>query len=118
MNAYTAKAKEMNITAFAIKGVRWFQKSYGNTYHTTYISALINGKWEDIGSTKIEYGYGEQYLVTAGQWLIENGFIEDNKIENDVQTGLTNGYQFNSRTFRQDNTIEHFVSDVKRQKDL
>ena len=113
MNAYTTKAKEMNITAFAIKGVRWFQKSYGNTYHTTYISALINGKWEDIGSTDKEYGYGEQYLCTAGQWLIENGFIENTPCGT-----LTNGYQFNNYQFRADNAIEHFVSDVNRQKDL
>jgi hypothetical protein len=115
MNAYTTKAKEMNITAFAIKGVRWFQKSYGNTYHTTYISALINGKWEDIGSTKIEYGYGEQYLVTAGQWLIENGFIENTP---EYNYSLKDGYQFNNYEFRQTNAIEHFVQDVKRQKDL
>lgn len=115
MNAYTQKAKDMNITAFAIKGVRWFQKSYGNTYHTTYISALINGKWEDIGSTDKEYGYGEQYLVTAGQWLIENGFIEDLSGPQEV---MGKGYQFNLYTFRQANAIEHFVQDVKRQKDL
>lgn len=107
MNAYTTKAKEMNITAFAIKGARWFQKSYGNTYHTTYISALINGKWEDIGFTEKEYGFSEQYLCTAGQWLIDNGFIQ-----------AENGYAFNNFSFRKDNAIEHFVSDVNRQKDL
>ncbi|MNF84971.1 hypothetical protein D3C85_693510 [compost metagenome] len=113
MNAYTNKAKEMNITAFTIKGVRWFQKSYGNTYHTTYISALIDGVWTDIGSTDKEYGYGEHYMCTAGQWLIENGFIEN------VEFGtLKDGYQFNSYEFRENNAIEHFVQDVKRQKDL
>lgn len=60
-----------------------------------------------------EYGYGEQYLCTAGQWLIENGFIG-----NTPCGALTNGYQFNNYQFRADNAIEHFVSDVNRQKDL
>jgi hypothetical protein len=114
MNAYTTKAKEMNITAFAIKGVRWFQKSYGNTYHTTYISALVDGKWVDLGSTEKEYGYGEHYLCTAGKWLINNGFI----LEAADNSQLKNGYQFNSYSFRQANAIEHFASDVKRQKDM
>jgi len=107
MNAYTTKAKEMNITAFSVKGVRWFQKSYGNTYHTTYISALVNGRWEDIGSTEIEYGYGDHYMHTAGEWLIKNGFIE-----------AENGYAFNGYQFCQDNAIESYAYDVDRKKDL
>ncbi|MGL5013075.1 MAG: hypothetical protein ACRC6V_02135 [Bacteroidales bacterium] len=107
MNAYTTKAKEMNITAFAIKGVRWFQKTYGNTYHSTYISALVNGKWQDIGSTEVQYGYGDHYMHTAGTWLIENGFIE-----------VKDGYAFNGYQFCQDNAIEHFATDVQRKRDL
>lgn len=113
MNAYTQKAKDMNIERFAIKGVRWFQKSYGNTYHTTYISALIGGKWVDLGSTESEYGYGEQYLCTAGKWLIDNGYLI-----NEAEGNLTNGYQCNSPSFREENNIDHHVVDVKRQRDL
>lgn len=113
MNAYTTKAKEMNIAAFAIKGVRWFDKAWGNTYHTTYISALIDGTWQDIGSTKMEYGYGEQYLCTAGKWLIDNGYLT-----NDAQVTLTDGYQLNSYQFRSDNAIEHYSKDVQRKRDL
>lgn len=113
MNAYTQKTKDMNITAFAIKGVRWFQKSYGNTYHTTYISALIDGTWQDIGSTAIEYGYGEHYLCTAGKWLIENGYLT-----NEPHGNLKDGYQLNSYEFRSGNAIEHYNKDVQRKRDL
>lgn len=107
MNAYTQKAIDMKITAFAVKGVRWFQKTYGNTYHTTYISALIDGVWQDIGSTKMEYGYGDHYQHTAGEWLIENGFIE-----------AENGYTFHGWQFQQDNAIQFYVEDVQRKRDL
>ena len=103
----TEKAKTMNIERFNIKGVRWFQKTYSNTYHTTYISALIDGVWQHIGSTPMEYGYGDSYLVTAGQWLVDNGFVQaDNGY--DVQ-----GYQ--ERAFL---NIDCFVQDVKRKGDL
>jgi len=115
MNAHTTKTKEMGITRFSIKGYRWFQKSYGNTYHTTYISALIDGVWCDLGSTPMEYGYGEQYLCTAGKWLIDNGFIENLK---DAQQLIGDGYQFNQYTFRQVNNIDNSVQDVNRKKDL
>ena len=103
----TEKAKAMNIERFNIKGVRWFQKTYGNTYHTTYISALIGGTWQDIGSTPMEYGYGDCYLVTAGQWLIDNGFVQAES-GYDVQ-----GYQ--ECTFL---CIDCYVQDVQRKKDL
>lgn len=113
MNAFTQKAKDMNIERFHIKGVRWFQRSYGNTYHVAYISALIDGVWVELGTTEKEYGYGEQYLCTAGKWLIDNGIIEDKPYSN-----LNNGYQLNSYSFREENNIDCNVVDVKRQKDM
>ena len=51
----------MSKPQIVIVGRRWFQKSYGNTYHTVTIY-MPDG-------TKIEsgqhYGYGEQYTQTA-----------------------------------------------------
>lgn len=101
--------KAANIEAFAINANRWFQKSHGNTYCVAYISALINGKWEEIGKTKMQYGYGDHYLVTAGDWLVENGYL--------VGEGV-NGYALAKRSVREALKIEHYVEDVKRQKDL
>lgn len=104
----TEKAKEMGITAFSIKGVRWFQKSYGNTYHKFYISALVGGVWVDLGeSIHTEYGYGEQYLVSAGEWLIKHGYLD-----------CTTGYCLAKTSVREALNIEHCVDDVECKKDM
>jgi hypothetical protein len=56
-----------------ISGRLWFDKSGGNTYHAVSISA--NGKWLiDIGMT---YGYGDQYLQTALDWLKKFGLVSE-----------------------------------------
>lgn len=99
--------KAANIEAFAVKGVRWFQKTYGNTYHVAYISALINGQWLELGKTAVQYGYGEHYLVTAGAWLVENGFIECN-----------NEYFLADYSVRDALKVEHYSKDVQRKRDM
>ena len=48
-----------------IYGKRWFQKSYGNTYHVTKV--YVNGV--DIGESDQQYGYDEQYLQTGAKIL-------------------------------------------------
>ena len=99
------KAKAMGIEKLHIQGLRWFQKSYGNTYHTAVISALIDGKYVELGKTRMQYGYGEQYLVSAGAWLIANGFINCQEKE---------GYALSHYTVRGSLKIEHMATDVKK----
>jgi len=53
-----------------ISGRRWFQRSFGNTYHT--VSIFDNG--ECIHISPKTYGYGDQYLQTALAWLTDNGY--------------------------------------------
>lgn len=53
-----------------IEGRRWFQKSYGNTYHSVRI--FLDGK--QIAHIPQSYGYGDQYLQTAREWLRSNGY--------------------------------------------
>jgi hypothetical protein len=48
-----------------IYGKRWFQKSYGNTYHSVKI--FVND--ELIGQNNFEYGYGDGYVDTAMKML-------------------------------------------------
>lgn len=67
------------VTEIHVKGVRWFQKTYGNTYQTAYISVVKNGRYVELGHTGMNYGYGDHYLVSAGEWLIENGYIESDQ---------------------------------------
>lgn len=45
-----------------IEGRRWFQKTYGNTYHSVYFH-FTDGSVERVADCA--YGYGEGYLQTA-----------------------------------------------------
>jgi hypothetical protein len=56
-----------------IEGWRWFQRTYGNTYHSVRI-------WKDgqlIAHLPYQYGYGDQWLQTALDWLRAEGHIPD-----------------------------------------
>ncbi len=54
-----------------VTGRKWFQKSYGNTYHRTRI--YVNGEHvHDSGRT---YGYGDQWEWTGREWLKANGYL-------------------------------------------
>ncbi len=55
-----------------IEGRRWFQKSFGNTYH----SVRIFQGGEQIACIGETYGYDYHFLQTAGKWLSENGYPE------------------------------------------
>ena len=86
-----------------IIGRRWFQKTYGNTYHSVVV--LVDG--EEIGREPFAYGYGDQYIQTAHELLVKAGkftgdysaFYQDRMGENRGNYVIT-------------------VSDVARQKDL
>lgn len=101
----TEKAKAMGVEKLHIEGRRWFQKSYGNTYHTAVISALIDGKYVELGKTRITYGYGDHYQVTAGEWLIANGFIACDEKE---------GYALANYSIREALNVETMATDVKK----
>ena len=88
-----------------ILGRRWFQKTYGNTYHTATI--LIDGKQVHI--TPEEYGYDDQYLQTAWDWL-----IKEKRIPGLVKTNM------GPRPYCEANgiTLHYSASDVSRERDL
>lgn len=89
------------IETLVIRGRRWFQKLYGNTYHTVII--VVNGH---ILKSSIQYGYGNQYLVTAVDLLRENGYdIPENTMEA-------------LRMLKDLSENDYEVVDVKRKKDL
>ena len=52
-----------------ISARRWFSRTYGNTYHSVRI--YQDGK--QIAYLPYQYGYGEQWLQTAIDWLRANG---------------------------------------------
>lgn len=102
--------KLAGVTEIHVKGVRWFQKTYGNTYHTAYISVVKDGRYVEIGCTELKYGYGDHYLVSAGEWLIENGYMESDQDSGYYLTRL------NMLDLGLPLTCE--AVDVKRKKDL
>lgn len=48
---------------------RWFQKTYGNTYHS--VKVYVDNKL--IGESGKHYGYGGSYLQTAHEILAKHG---------------------------------------------
>jgi hypothetical protein len=77
-----------------ISGKRWFQKTYGNTYHTTTLH-YDDGSSRHCGPT---YGYGDSYLQTAYEMM-----------------GLPYA---GTRSLRENLNITYDVADVERKKDL
>ena len=118
--------KEKLLTSFVeVKTIylharRWFQRSYGNTYHTCEI--WVNDRMvHKIGFT---YGYGDQWQYNAGKWLYENGYSKGTgllaKLQVFTKTGNRNEYCQSVSRYCRESGIEynHTVTDVNRKKDL
>ena len=87
----------------SIHGRRWFQRTYGNTYHSVKVS--IDGK--EVFTVPFEYGYGDGYLQTAVDGLKERGLLPGNARYGTLYLREESGYQF-----------DYSVTDVERKRDL
>lgn len=98
----------LEVKSITIIGRRWFQKSYGNTYHTCRV--LVNG--EQVYESPEEYGYGDQYVETGCQWLEKYGYMNRKKYDN--------GGHEQPRIWAERNGIkfDYSVTDVARERDL
>ncbi len=101
-----------NIT---IIGRRWFQKTYGNTYHS--VKVYVDGKL--IGEEPFTYGYEDHYLQTAHAILQKVGVYPTTGMHSSLLSGADKDYY----NFQQDmrNHRDKFVinvCDVQRKKDL
>lgn len=98
------------IESLEIYGRRWFQKSYGNTYHS--VTVYVN---DEILRCDFAYGYGSHYLQTACDLLISAGYevqtYYNNGTKKDVYCSLLDIIRNNDGFFEK-------VVDVKRKKDL
>jgi len=56
-----------------VEGREWFDKSGGNSY----FSARIWVDGEIVGVLPFQYGYGDQYLYIAQEWLTEEGYLSE-----------------------------------------
>ena len=74
MNTQTETQKLLpTIKSIFIEGRLWFDKSAGNTYHAVKIE--VNG--QVIKYLPMRYGYGEQYLQTALEYLKSYGLVSE-----------------------------------------
>lgn len=57
--------------SITVVGRRWFQRTYGNTYHTAdiYVDGVL------VHTLPVQYGYGSQYSYNAVEWLKANGYL-------------------------------------------
>lgn len=87
------------ILTLRISAKRWFQKSYGNTYHI--VKAFVNG--EEVVISDISYGYDNHFLTTAADLLRAKGY----EVPED-----------NGKAYSMMAKFPYTVEDVKRKKDL
>ncbi len=88
----------------SIIGRRWFQKTYGNTYHS--VTVIVDG--ETVGHVPLAYGYGEQYIQSAFEILQKAG----------VYSQAADYSEFCTDRMKHRDRFTITVSDVARQKDL
>jgi len=109
-----------NIT---ILGRRWFQRSYGSTYHK--VDVYVDG--EHIGTSEEQYGYGDQYIQTAHAILQKAGLTPKTHrvVHSDYGGGvdIDKGSDDDWHNFTMDrrehkNKYVISVSDVERERDL
>ena len=82
---------------------RWFQKTYGNTYHS--VTVRIDNK--EIGRNPFTYGYERQFEQTALDMINDH-----------LGTEYTINELFHSMYRAEGLTVNSKVSDVTRKKDL
>ena len=100
------KKELRKIVEIEIYGKRWFQPSYGNTYHS--VRVWLNG--EEMVNVPFEYGYDAGYIQTAIEQLKLKGYLTD--LEGVGEGSLS--------IYCRDRGIKliRSVDDVKRKKDL
>ncbi len=94
-----------------IIGRRWFQRSYGNTYHSAEV--IIDG--QTAFNTGIHYGYDQQYLETALSMAESKGLIPA-RIRHKNTGGFTE--LLSDYAKRNDIDLAYRALDVAREKDL
>jgi hypothetical protein len=97
------------MTSLVIVGRRWFDRVNGNTYHSAEM--VIDG--ECVGKVPMTYGYGDQYIDSAFDYLEKKNLIPLR--ERYITGSKEQPYQWVERT-----GIKVFstASEVRSKKDL
>lgn len=103
--------KKAKIKSLRIVGKRWFQKLYGNTYHSVLV-VVETSKGESLEFFEpFNYGYGEQYLQTAHEILVNNELFKGTYNEFYAEWLMHKGTPPKTKAV-------YDVYDVQRKKDL
>lgn len=96
---------------YKVEARRWFQSSYGNTYHSCRVSKCegegTDWKETEIGTVQFNYGYGDHWKQTAFSIMDKAEELPDNIKSYADFTRWANSDKF-----------AFFVKDVKRKRDL
>jgi hypothetical protein len=96
-----------------IIGRKWFDRTYGNTYHT--VEVYVNNKF--IAKSPITYGYGDHFVQTAFEILQEKGIFK--KTGERLGSGIDKDfYEFQTKTRRDPGMVLISCTDVTRKRDL
>ncbi len=94
---------------------RWFQKTYGNTYHSVTIT--IDGKF--IDKIDFQYGYDSAYMQTAHKLLAKHGIFDWQKTEEDIpvyKNGIID-YYTPQEAINQNEAYGNFIQDTRDNRD-
>ena len=101
---FGTSARRGKVKSIEIWGKRWFQRTYGNTYHK--VRVYVND--ELIGTSPITYGYGDGYVQTAEAILKKNGYIKSKSPSESL-----------SRYCREKGIdLKYYANDVKTEREL
>ena len=112
------------IKAVNISARRWFQKTYGNTYHTVKIEVVFDDDTRDVLTHDRTYGYGEMWNQTALTMLIRGGYatqeyypVTEGKL---LSNHIPSPKYCYATSYCREKAILCFstVTDVSRQRDL
>ncbi len=106
---------------YKIVGKRWFQRTYGNTYHSVAVYKCSgtgkNYTEKLLGYHPMTYGYDEQYLQTALEVFQSAGVYK--KTGKSLSSGANADYCAFRDTMRaHPERFVVIVHDVTRQRDL
>lgn len=97
------------IKSLTVIGRRWFDSVNGNTYHSAEV--YVNNEF--YKNIDCKYGYGDMYIQSAYELLINDNILKDvKKYENGSNE------VFWCYCDKKNITLINSVSDVKRKKDL
>lgn len=76
------KNRSIEVKKVDIHALKWFDSMNANTYHGVIVYINDDIKLNTHG---IIYGYGTQYITTAFKLMRQNGFLENDKYQYDLQ---------------------------------